>query len=85
MAKVSVVHRIRSPKIATRLMMVMIVTVLMLMLLVVVVVVVVVVMVLVVFVSQVYIAPTYAHIFLTMSTNYDILLIAGETQFTHAT
>ena len=32
----------------------------------------VVVVVLVVFVSQVYIAPTYAHIFLTMTTNYDI-------------
>ena len=88
MAKVSIVHRIRSPRIAARPMMVMIVTVLMLMLvvvLVVVVVVLVVVVVHVVFISQVYIAPTYAHIFLTMSTNYDIWLIAGETQFTHAT
>ena len=37
------------------------------------------------FVSQVYIAPTYAHLFLIMSTNYYIWLIAGETQFTHAT
>jgi len=54
-------------------------------LLVVVVVVVVVVVMVVEFVSQVYIAPTYAHIFLTISTNYDIWLIAGETQFTHAT
>ena len=67
MAKVSVVHRIRSSRIAARPMMVMIVTVLMLML-----VVLVVVVVLVVFVSQVYIRPTYAHIFLTMSINYDI-------------
>ena len=81
MAKMSVVHRIRSPRIAARPMMVMIVTVLML----VVVVVVVVVVMVVVFVSQVYIAPTYAHIFLNMNTNYDIWLIAGETQFTHAT
>jgi hypothetical protein len=44
-----------------------------------------VVVVVVPFVSQVYIAHTYAHMFLTMSTNYDICLIAGETQFTHAT
>jgi len=83
MAKVSVVHRIRSPRIAARPMMVMIVTVLMLMLVVVVVLVLVlvlvVVMVLVMFVSQVYIAPIYAHMFPTMSTNYDIWLIAGET------
>ena len=52
MAKVSVVHRIRSPRIAARLMMVMIVTVLMLVVvLVVLVVVLVIVVVLVVFVS----------------------------------
>ena len=37
------------------------------------------------FVSHVYIASIYAHMFSTMSTNYDIWLIAGETQFTHAT
>ena len=49
------------------------------------VVVVLVVVVLVVFVSHVYIAPTYTHMFLTMSTNYDIWLIEEETQFTHAT
>ena len=82
MAMVSVVHRIRRLGIAAWLMMVMMVTVLML---VVVVVLVVVLVVVVPFVSQVYIAPTYAHMFLTMSTNYDIWLIAGETQFTHAT
>ena len=62
MAMVSVVHRIKSLRIAARLMMVMIVTVLML---VVVVLVVVVVVVVVPFVSQVYIAHTYAHMFLT--------------------
>ena len=62
MAKVSVVLRIRNPKIAARPMMVMIVTVLMLMLLLVV--------VLVVFVSQVYIAHTNTHIFLAMSIEY---------------
>ena len=86
MAMVSVVHRIRRLRIAARLMMVMMVTVLILVVVLLVVLVLVVVVVVVIpFVSQVYIAPTYAHIFLTMSTNYDIWLIAGETQFTHAT
>ena len=85
MAMVSVVHRIRRLGIAARLMMVMMVTVLMLVVVLVLVLVVVVVVVVVPFVSQVYIAPTYAHIFLTLNTNYDIWLIAGETQFTHAT
>jgi hypothetical protein len=72
MAKVSVVLHIRSPRIAARpmmVMMVMMVTVLGLMLVVVVVVLMlllVVVVVLVVFVSQVYIAHTNRHIFLTI-------------------
>jgi len=69
MAKVSVVLHIRSPRIAARPMMVMMVTVLGLMLVVVVVVLMlllVVVVVLVVFVSQVYIAHTNRHIFLTI-------------------
>ena len=70
MAMVSVVHRIRRLGIAARLMMVMMVTVLMLVVVVVVVVLLVVVVVLVVFVSQVYIAHTNAHIFLTMSIDY---------------
>jgi hypothetical protein len=39
----------------------------------------------VVFVSQVYIAPAYTHMFLTLSTNYDMWLNAGEIEFTHAT
>jgi len=80
MAMVSVVHRIKRLGIAAPLVMVTVVTVQMLLLLVVVVVVVV-----FPFVSQVYIAPIYAHMFLIMSTNYYIWLIAGETQFTHAT
>ena len=72
MAKVSVVLRIRSPRIAARPMMV---TVLILMLEVVVVVLmllllVLVVVVLVVFVSQVYIAHINRHIFMTMSIDY---------------
>ena len=70
MAKVSVVLRIRSPRIAARPMMV---TVLILMLEVVVVVLMLlllVVVVLVVFVSQVYIAHINRHIFLTMSIDY---------------
>ena len=72
MAKVSVVLRIRSPRIAARPMMVMMVTVLILMLEVVVVVLMLllVVVVLVVFVSQVYIAHINRHIFLTMSIDY---------------
>ena len=60
--------RIKNPRIAARPMMMMIVTVLMLV--VVLVVLPVVVVVLVVFVSQVYIAHTNAHIFLTMSIDY---------------
>ena len=70
MTKVSIVLRIRSPRIAPRPMIVMIVTVLMLMLMVVLVVVVVVLVVLVVFVSQVYIEHINTHIFLTMSIDY---------------
>jgi hypothetical protein len=69
MAKVSVVLRIRSPRIAARPMMVMMVTVLSLMLVVEVVVLMmllVVVVMLVVFVSQVYIAHINTHIFLTI-------------------
>ena len=69
MAKVSVVLRIRSSRIAARPMMVMTVTVLILMLVVVVVVLMLlllVVVVLVVFVSQVYIAHINRHIFLTI-------------------
>ena len=68
MAKVSVVLRIKSPRIAARPMMIMIVTVLMLVM--VLVVLLVVVVVLVVFVSQVYIAYINAHIFLTISIYY---------------
>ena len=77
----------QEPGIAARLMMmiVTVVTVVVVVVVVVVVIVAVVVVVVVVFVSQVYIAPTYAHMFLTMSTNYEIWLIAGETLFTHAT
>jgi hypothetical protein len=37
------------------------------------------------FISHVSIARTYAHMFLNLSTNYDIWLIVGETEFTHAT
>ena len=74
MEKVSVVLRIRSPRIAARPMMVMMVTVLILMLEVVVVVLtlllLLVVVVLVMFVSQVYIAHINRHIFLTMSIDY---------------
>ena len=68
MTKVSVVLHIRSSRIAARPMMVMMVTVLSLMLVVVVVLMLllVVVVVLVVFVSQVYIAHTNRHIFLTI-------------------
>ena len=68
MAKVSVVLRIKSPRIAARPMMMMIVTVLMLV--VVLVVLLVVVVVLVVFILQVYIAYINAHIFLIMSIDY---------------
>ena len=74
MAKVSVVLRIRSPRIVARPMMVMMVTVLILMLDVVVVVLMLllllVVVVFVVFVSQVYIVHINRHIFLTMSIDY---------------
>ena len=75
MAKVSVVLRIRSPRIAARPMMIMIVTVLMLVVVLVVpvlvlVVLLVVVVVLVVFILQVYIAYINAHIFLIMSIDY---------------
>jgi hypothetical protein len=44
-------------------------------------------MLLVVFVSQVFFAPSYAHFFLTPSTDYTSYahFFAGETHFTHAT
>jgi len=60
MAMVSVVHRIRRLRIAAPLMMVVVVVV----------VVVMVVLVVVPFVSQVDIAPIYAHLFLIRNTNY---------------
>ena len=75
MAKVSVVLRINSPRIAARPMMIMIVTMLMLVVVLVVLVLVVVlllvvVVVLVVFILQVYITYINAHIFLIMSIDY---------------
>jgi hypothetical protein len=75
-ARVTVVHRIRSLRIAAPLMVVVMVMMVQL---------VQEDLTLLLFISHVSIACTYAHMFLNLSTNYDIWLIVGETEFTHAT